>query len=70
MGEEFNEIRREINIKKKDYGTGIPRHEIEALARCLLPEIQKYFESEDGKKEFERWKRQQKEQKEVGGNIK
>ena len=48
-----------INIKRKDYGTGIPRHEIEALARCLLPEIQKFFDSEDGMKEFEEWKRQQ-----------
>ena len=45
--------------KKKDYGTGIPKHEIEALARCLLPEIQKYFESEDGKREFEEWRAQQ-----------
>ena len=48
-----------IKKKKKDYGTGIPRHEIEALARCLLPEIQKFFESEEGKKEFAQWKREQ-----------
>ena len=47
--------------KKKDYGTGIPKHEIESLARCLLPEIQKFFESEEGKREFEEWKRQQSE---------
>jgi len=26
----------------------IPKHEIEALARCLLPEIQRFFESEEG----------------------
>jgi len=45
--------------KQKDYGTGIPKHEIEALARCLLPEIQKFFESEEGKQEFEEWKRKQ-----------
>ena len=48
--------------KKKqpsDYGTGIPKHEIEALARCLIPEIQKFFESEDGQREFEEWKRAQ-----------
>ena len=42
--------------KKKDYGTGIPKHEIESLARCLLPEIIKFFESEEGKREFEDWK--------------
>ena len=45
--------------KKKDYGTGIPQHEIESLARCLLPEIQKFFESEEGKREFEKWKAEQ-----------
>ena len=56
-----------ITIKKKDYGTGIPRHEIEALARCLLPDIQKFFESEDGKKEFAEWKRQQEEEKQKAG---
>jgi len=33
--------------KKKQNGTGIPRHEIEALAECLLPEIRKFFESEE-----------------------
>ena len=32
--------------KPNDYGTGIPYHEVEALARVLLPEIQAFFESE------------------------
>ena len=36
--------------KQNDYGTGIPLHEVEALARVLLPEIQKFFESEEGTK--------------------
>jgi len=36
--------------------TEIPTEAIESLARCLLPEIQKYFESEEGKREFEEWK--------------
>ena len=45
--------------KTKDYGTGIPKHEIEALARCLLPEIFSFFESEEGKREFEEWKAKQ-----------
>ena len=56
--------------KNKDYGTGIPRHEIEALARCLLPEIQKFFDSEEGQREFEEWKRQQAEQKQSEQNVK
>lgn len=38
--------------KTNDYGTGIPFHEMEALARVLLPEIQKFFESEEGQMEF------------------
>ena len=42
--------------KKNDYGTGIPKHEIESLARCLIPEIIKFFESEEGQQEFEEWK--------------
>jgi len=46
--------------KHNDYGTGIPRHEIEALAECLLPEIRKFFESEEGKREFAEWQAKQK----------
>lgn len=45
--------------KHKDYGTGIPRHEIEALARALLPTMQAFFESEEGQREFAEWKERQ-----------
>jgi hypothetical protein len=34
-------------------------YEIEALARCLLPEIQKFFESKEGQREFAEWKKKQ-----------
>ena len=44
--------------KQTDYGTGSPLHEVEALARVLLPEIQKFFESEEGQREFKEWKEQ------------
>ena len=47
--------KRKIN----DHGTGIPYHEVEALARVLLPEIQAFFESEEGQREFAEWKAQQ-----------
>ena len=50
--------------KKKDYGTGIPKHEVEALARCLLPKIQAFFESEEGKRESAEWKEKQEQLKE------
>lgn len=43
-----------------DHGTGIPHHEVEALARLLLPEIQKFFESEEGQQEYRAWKAQRK----------
>lgn len=36
----------------------IPKHEIEAIARCLLPDVIAFFESAEGKKEFEDWKRE------------
>lgn len=44
--------------KPNDYGTGIPLHEVEALARILLPEIQAFFESDEGQREFAEWKAQ------------
>ncbi|MCL2798620.1 MAG: hypothetical protein FWD58_11350 [Firmicutes bacterium] len=42
----------------------IPQHEIESLARCLLPEMRRYFESEKGKRELKKWEEEQKEKKE------
>lgn len=42
--------------KLNDHGTGIPLHEVEALARILLPQIRAFFESEEGQKEFAEWK--------------
>ena len=49
--------------KVNDYGTGIPYHEVEALARVLLTEIQAFFESEEGQREFAEWKAQQEQNK-------
>lgn len=49
--------------KVNDHGTGIPYHEVEALARVLLPEIQAFFESEEGQREFAEWKAQQEQNK-------
>ena len=50
--------------KPNDYGTGIPYHEVEALARVLLPEIQAFFESEEGQREFTELKAQQQAEQE------
>lgn len=43
----------------KTYCPSIPRRELEALARCLLPAIQEYFESEEGRQEYAEWEAQQ-----------
>ena len=51
--------KRKIN----DHGTGIPVHEVDALARVLLPKIQAFFESEAGQREFAEWKAQQEKDK-------
>lgn len=37
----------------------IPKHELEILARHFLPQIQAFFESEKGRKEYEEWKAEQ-----------
>ena len=36
--------------QKSSSGMDIPDYHCEALARCLLPKIQKYYESEEGRK--------------------
>ena len=44
------------NIQNSMDATEIPEYVFESLARSLLPVIQKYYESEDGKKVFAEWK--------------
>lgn len=41
--------------RKKKNNTGIPDFEIDCLARALLPAIQQLFETEEGKRAFEKW---------------
>ena len=41
---------------KDDYGKNIPEYQYEALARILLPKMQKYFESEEGKQDLENYR--------------
>ena len=40
-----------------------PKHEIDAFARCILPAIQAYFDTEAGRREFMEWQKQQVESK-------
>ena len=52
--------------KKLINNTDIPQHEIEAIARCIWPDILAFYESKEGQREFEEWKarRQAKREKE------
>lgn len=45
--------------KKPINNSDLPDHEIEAIARCILPDILALFESEEGQKEFAAWKAEQ-----------
>ena len=45
--------------KKLVNNTNIPQHKIEAIARCILPDILSFYESEEGQREFAEWKAQQ-----------
>ena len=42
--------------KKPVNNSGIPQHAIEAIARCILPDIIAYYETEKGQREFREWK--------------
>ena len=48
-------------LRSKRASWEIPDDIIKEIARCLLPDIVSYCESEAGKAEFERWNEQQAE---------
>ena len=49
-------LRKPDSLKKKIINnSGIPQHEIEHIARCILPDILAYYESEEGQREFREW---------------
>ncbi len=47
--------------KKLINNTKIPEHKIETIARCIMPDILTFFESEEGQQEFKKWQAEQKE---------
>ena len=53
--------------KKLINNSDIPQYAIETVARCLLPDIIAYFESEEGQREFAEWKRQREDNKDANG---
>ncbi len=44
--------------KKLINNSDIPQHQIEAIARCIMPDILTFYESEEGQREFAEWKKQ------------
>ncbi len=42
--------------KKPINHSDLPDYEIEKIARCIWPDIQAMYESEEGQKEFAAWK--------------
>ena len=47
------------STRGESYIPQIPKHIRMEIARCLLPDIIAYYESEQGQKEFAEWKAQQ-----------
>ena len=44
---------------KSSSGMDIPDYQFEAIARCLLPKIQKYYETDEGEQAFKKWREEQ-----------
>jgi hypothetical protein len=69
-------IERDEYQPPADAISGSPRNpqiswgEVEALARCLLPAIRSYFESDEGQREFAEWQTRQDTEQATGGEVK
>ena len=49
-----------MSCKRKPVNnSGIPQHIIESIARCILPDIIAYYETEEGQRQFQEWKAMQ-----------
>lgn len=49
--------------KKLINRTDIPQYQIEAIARCIMPDILAFYESEEGQREFAEWKERRETEK-------
>ena len=58
------ELRRRLLaiLLDKHGGWEIPKEELEAIADVILPGIIKFFSTEEGRAEFEAWKKEQEQQ--------
>ena len=56
-------------MRKDIRGSGemnIPDHHYKTLARCLLPKMQSYFESEEGMKDLKKYRSRKNKQVKTG----
>lgn len=51
--------------KKLINNSDFPDHEIEAIARCIYPDILELYESEEGQKAFAEWKAQKEREEKI-----
>ena len=68
----MSELRRRIIeiLTDKRGELGIPKDKVEAIAEMILPDIIAFFETDEGKKVFEEWKKEQEEKlKREGGET-
>ena len=54
--------------RKPINNSGIPQHIVESIARCILPDIIAYYETEEGQRQFQEWKAMQEAEKTEGKN--
>lgn len=69
---DLEELRRRIIeiLTDKRGELGIPKDKVEAIAEMILPDIIAFFQTDEGKKVFEEWKKEQEEtQKKEGGKT-
>jgi len=43
--------------------SGVPKYELEILARAFLPDIIAFYESEEGQRKYREWKQEEERQK-------
>ena len=65
----MSELRRRIIeiLTDKRGELGIPKDKVEAIAEMIFPDIVAFFQTEEGKKVFEEWKKEQEEKQKREG---
>jgi hypothetical protein len=51
-------MKKDKKQEKKKKKSWPPQHELKALARCLLPAIREFYETDEGRKAFAEWERE------------